>query len=365
MSILAYVGIDAHESSHSICVLESGSSAPVLRMKIDNDPDQIGRVFRKLSAKYDLRCCYEASSGGYVLQRQLDALGICCDVIAPSLIPKKPGDRIKTDNRDALNLAQLYRSDQLTVVSPPTPEQEAARRLTRMREQSVRDVVETKNQLNRFLGGLDRRYQKKSRWTQAHWKWLRGQTFDDDLNQFVFDELIGVLTFKLARLAEVERKVLELAASPAYKKMVDKLCCLKGVGLVTAMTLIAEIIDFDRFPSATALMSYLGLVPKENSSGNSRKQGGITKCGNAHCRRVLVEAAWKYARKPNLSATLKSRQQHQPATVVAHSWKAQTRLYKKFHSVAGRKPRAVAAVATARELIGFIWSIMTDRVTAA
>lgn len=357
MSIVAYVGIDAHDASLSICVLDPTNSDQPLRYKIANDPEEIRRTFGRLVTRFELRCCYEASSLGYVLQRQLTKMGVPCDVIAPSLIPKRPGDRIKTDRRDAFKLATLYKAGQLTVVHPPTPEQEAVRRVTRLREQIVREIVASKNELNRFLGSLGRSFPGKSRWTQAYWKWLGEQRFDAD-DQFVFDQMVALLQYKLSRLAEVDSRIERIAASDSYKELVGKLCCLRGFGLVTAMTLIAEVIDFHRFPTATALMSYLGLIPSEHSSGNSRRQGRITKCGNARCRRVLVEAAWKYSHKPALGAGLKLRQKEQPAAVVAHAWKAQNRLHHKFTSVSGRKPRPVAAVAVARELIGFVWAIM-------
>jgi transposase len=288
-------------------------------------------------------------------------MGIACDVIAPSLVPKKAGDRIKTDRRDALKLAENYRNGSLTAVHIPTVAEESARRVTRLREQFVRDLVESKNQLNRFLSGIGRRYPCKNRWTVAHWKWLDEQAFEGADN-FVYMKLVEVVKLKAKLVEEADRHVKMLAESPAYKEAVAKLCCLRGVGIITAMTLLTEIIDFNRFPSATALMVFLGLVPSENSSGNSHRRGGITKTGNAHCRRVLVEAAWKCRHKPALSSALKARQVGQPEAVIAHAWKAQLRLNKKFKSVASRKPQAVAVVATAREFIGFIWSIMTTTV---
>jgi transposase len=363
MTSIAYIGIDAHEETLAICVLGETGLDPINRFTVSNDPNEIRRAFNRLRSQYDLHCCYEASCCGYVLQRQLKGMSIACDVIAPSLVPKRPGDRVKTDRRDARKLAEHYRAGQLTVVHPPTLAEESARRVTRLREQIVRDVVESKNELNRFLSGIGRRFPGKKRWTQAYWKWLGEQDFDD-ADQYVFTELVAMVKFKVSRLEEVNRKVMELAGSPIYKDRVALLCCLRGIGPVTAMTLITEIIDFNRFPSARSLMVYLGLVTSENSSGNSQHKGGITKAGNAHCRRVLVEASWKNAHRPAVCKALKARQEGQPATVIAHSWKAQLRLNKKFKSVASRRPRPVAAVATARELVGFIWSIMTTPVAA-
>lgn len=363
MTSIAYVGIDSHEETLTVCVLGESGSEPISRFTVANEPSEIRRAFTRLHSQYDLRCCYEASCGGYVLQRQLKGMGIACDVIAPSMVPKCPGDRVKTDRRDARKLAGQYRNGDLKVVHPPSIQEESARRVTRLREQMVRDVVQSKNELNLFLNGIGRRFPGKRKWTLAHWKWLGEQGFDEP-DQYVFTELIAMVKFKVSRLKEVDRQVAELAGSPIYREPVAKLCCLRGVGLVTAMTLITEIIDFKRFPSPRSLMVYLGLVPSESSSGKTKRKGSITKAGNAHCRRVLVEAAWKYRCKPSICKALKDRQEGQPATVVAHSWKAQLRLNKKFKSVASRKPRPVAAVATARELVGFIWSIMTAPVAA-
>ena len=364
MSIVAYVGIDSHEKTLAICVLEQGCQDPAARTSLANDPEEIRKVFNRLRLKYDLRCCYEASCGGYVLQRQLTAMGIACDVIAPSQTPRTPGDRVKTDKRDALKLARLHQAGLLAIVHPPTQEQEALRRVTRLREQVLREVVQTKNETNRFLGGLGLRYAGRSRWTQVHWSWLESLPLGGS-DQFVLDHMLALLKFKLDRLADIDRRVAELARSEPYRSAVDKLCCLRGVGLVTAITLVAEILDFDRFPTATALMSYLGLVPKEASSGQTRRLGAITKTGNSHCRRVLVEAAWKYLGKPAVSKILKARQAGQPPEVIAHAWKAQVRLHKTFVGVSARRGRPKAVVATARELVGFVWAIMTDHMAPA
>jgi transposase len=222
----------------------------------------------------------------------------------------------------------------------------------------VRDVAEAKNLLGQFLRDNGLVFgDGKCRWTQKYWKWLRSLSFayPDD---FVFREYLGMLEFKISRLEETEREVIRWSQSQTYQAQVHKLCSLRGVGIVTAMTLVTEIIDFRRFKSASSLMCYLGLVPKESSSGKTQNRFAITKAGNARCRRVLVESAWKYAKKPASCAALKERQEGLPAGIVAHSWKAQQRLYKKYWSIASRKEKGKAIVAVARELVGFIWSIM-------
>jgi transposase len=223
----------------------------------------------------------------------------------------------------------------------------------------LRDVVEAKNLVRKFLTGHGRRYtQGKSYWTQAHWAWLRKQSFDFEHDNFAYRKLLGLLDFKKACLDEADRHIARLAQSEAFEEPVRRLCSLRGVGIVTAMTLITEVIDFRRFPKASSLMKFLGLVCRENSSGEQRNRSSITKTGNSRCRRVLVEAAWKYAHKPALPKALKERQEGLPGDIVAHSWAAQHRLYHKFWSIAKRKERAKAAVAVARELVGFIWAIM-------
>src|SRR5665213_1668454 len=358
MKSIAYVGNDAHKETHTICVLPAASSEPFKNQKYLADKKVILEVFRALAERYDLRCCYEASSCGYVLYRWLTELGVACQVVAPSMTPTRPGEHVKTDKRDALKLAKLYAAGQLTAIRAPSQVEESVRRLTRLREAVVRDVAEAKNLLGQFLRDHGRVFDGKCRWTQKYWKWLRTQSFAAPAN-FVFTEYLGLLEFKQGRLLEIEREVMRWAESQDYRPQVHRLCSLRGVATITAMTLVTEIIDFQRFTSASSLMCYLGLVPSENSSGKRQNRFAITKAGNARCRRVLVESAWKYAKRPSLCAALKERQQGLPAELVAHSWKAQQRLYKKYWSIASRKEKGKAIVAVARELVGFIWAIMT------
>lgn len=363
MKSIAYVGLDVHKGFIVSSSYAGSDTEPFDERKVPNEEASVRKHFRKLAGRYDLRCCYEASGCGYVLYRWLTELGIHCDVIAPSKIPVRPGDRIKTDQRDARKLARLYRSGELTVVRPPDPEDESVRALVRCRETMVREVVRSKNQVLKFLRLKGFVWRGGSNWTQKHLAWLRSLPVDG-VDALVLAEYMALLDYKSGRLKELDEQVAKIASSPCYQERVGKLCCLRGVSVQTAMVLISEVIDFARFASARNLMGYLGLVPGEQSSSDKRILLPITKAGNARCRRVLVEAAWHYRHQAGVSPALKKRQQGQPAAVVAHAMKAQHRLHKKFWRVAARRERPRAVVAVARELAGFVWAIMTDQTGA-
>lgn len=358
MKSIAYVGLDVHPETSTICILGEKSPLPIELVRVDTDRSKVIAALRPYAAKYDLHCCYEASSVGYVIHRWLKDVKIECAVIAPSLIPRRAGRRVKTDRIDALKLASLYRAGELTSVRVPTQEEESDRRLVRMRDQISKDVTETKVHINQFLKELGLVYRDGTRWTQRHWAWLGQQSFTGS-DKMVWDEYMAMLAYKMARLAEMDKAIAKLASTPKYAKDVRVLCCLRGVGILTAMVLLTEVVDFSRFPSAAKLMAYFGVVPSESSSGGTQRQGAITKTGNTHCRRVLIEAAHKYTRKPCLSKELRGRQEGQTAEVVAHCILAQHRLHKKYWSIASRKAPQKATVAVARELAGFIWAIMT------
>lgn len=362
MASIAYVGLDVHKDTISVCVMPAEGMIPIDQARLDADRVALLRCLARWQGQYELRCCYEASGCGYVVYRWLDKAGIACEVIAPSLIPKRSGRRVKTDRIDARKLACLYRAGELTAVRVPSPEEESARRLVRFYDVLSKEVAQTKNQLNKFLSAQGVEYSGKSRWTRGHWAWLRSLALTGP-DALVLSEYLGLLEYQTARRDAVDQAIAELAQTEPYREGVAKLSCLRGIRTLTAMVLLTEIGDFARFASPGALMSYLGLVPSEHSSGGKERQGSITKTGNTHGRRVIVEAAWKYAFKPLLSPQLKKRQVGQSASVVAHSWTAQHRLYKKYWSIAARKPPHKAAVAVARELIGFVWAIMTDHCT--
>lgn len=361
MKSIAHVGLDVHKDSIVAAVLPEGADKPVCERRLRNDSLELRKFILRWDGVYDLRCCYEASSCGYVIHRWLAGMSVACDVIAPSLVPKRPGDRVKTDRRDAVKLARLHRSGELTAVHVPTQQDEAVRSLVRCRETMNKEVQQSHHYILKFLSCRGIRYPGKSNWTDKHWRFLRALHFEGP-EKIVFEEYLALLEYKQYRLEELDRHIEEAAATETYRGMVGILRCLRGIDTLSAMVLVTEIMDFSRFGIARQMMSYLGLVPSEESSGSTRRQGGITKTGNSRCRRILIQTSWHYARKPSLSKKLKERQQGQSAQVVAHSWKAQQRLHKKFWGIALRKDKRTAVVAVARELVGFIWALMSGDV---
>jgi transposase len=330
---------------------------------IPNETSKIRKAFKKLTQRFGgLECCYEAGGCGYVLQRQLAEWGIECRVVAPSLIPKAPGDRVKTDRRDARKLAVLFWNDQLTFVHVPEKEEESVRALVRCREARVEDIKRVKHRLLKFLSTRGLFYREGVNWTQKHWRWLAGLKWEG-CDRIVFEQHRAQLEYHLEQLRELDREIEKLAFSDLYQEKVGRLRCLKGVDTVTAMTLVAEVGDFRRFATAPELMSYFGLVPSEHSSGGSVRRGGITKTGNKRARRVLVESSWHYRWNRGASRALQARRKGQPMPVIAHCQKAEKRLSKKFRELAERKDRRQATVAVARELTGFIWAVMQPEET--
>ncbi len=354
-----YVGLDVHLNSITAAVLEGDVQVPQV-ITLSGDLMQTRRLFRRLAKKGPVRACYEASGAGFVLQRVLSKDGFHCEVIAPSLIPRKPGDRRKTDRLDAVNLARLYRSGHLTPVHVPSPEQEALRRLIRLRYEYVCYITATKHRISGMLRNHGHVYREgKSTWTKTHRLWLAR----------LRDQLDGAMHTALAtelehlEYLETQRGVLDdeitrYAQAPPYRGNIEALCCLRGIKTLTAMTLLSEIGDVRRFHAPTALMAYFGLVPSERSSGERERRGPITKAGNSHCRRVLTEAAWNNRHRSGADLILNRRRQGQPPAVVAIAIKAQHRLYKKFWRLDHRKHRHVAITAVARELCGFVWAVL-------
>jgi transposase len=278
-------------------------------------------------------------------------------VVAPSLIPRKASDKVKTDRRDADQLARLFRAGELTAIRVPDQEDEAIRDLIRARHAAVDDLRKARHRLKGFLLRLGFRYTGKSSWNDAHKRYLSKLVMPQAAQQIVFQECIHAIDDASARLERLEAAV--LAALPDWKwaPVVRALMSLRGVQELTAMTLVAEVGDFSRFEDARSLMHFFGLTPSEHSSGGSRTQGGITKCGNAHCRRVLTEAAWQYRLKPKVSEAIQKRQEQQSKEARMIAWKAQVRLNTRFKQLAAKKKSVVAATAVARELAGFVWAI--------
>lgn len=357
MRSIVYLGMDVHQDFIELVGLGEKGNEVLYQGRVKNNYRDLKGYIGELSRVRELHCCYEASSCGYVVYRWLKEWGIECQVIAPSLMPRLPGDRQKTDKRDAFKLALWNRGEQLTTVHVPDSEQEEVRSLVRCREAASQDVVRARHRLLKFLQGRDLVYRGGRNWTQKHWRYLRGLEFAGSL-QVVYDEYVSQLEYRLLRLRELDRQIELVAVSEAFKDRVARLCCLRGIGVLTAMVLLTEVIDFKRFGRAGQLMSYIGVISSEHSSGNTIRKGPITKTGNRHCRTALIESAWHYRHKPALGVRLKNALENQSAEIGLISWKAQQRLYKKFWNVANRKGNNKAVVAVARELTGFIWAIM-------
>ena len=360
---ITFVGMDAHKVAIKLAVLLPGDSKPV-EWQLANEKAAVRRMVRKVQrlAPGEVRFCYEAGPCGYALQRWIQEAGAVCVVIAPSLIPRKPGDRIKTDRRDARKLAELYRAGLLTEVHPPTPEDEAVRDLCRAREDAHEDLVRCRHRLSKML--LRRGWiwnGSKRAWSQGHRLWLRSLRFEQVADQVVLDDYLLAIEQVEQRLRWLEQRIEEASHEPAYAEAVSALRCFRGIDTLTAMGLVAELHDFMRFDSPRGLMAFLGLVPSEFSSAESQRRGAITKAGNRHARRLLSEAAWHYRHRPNASS-LKRRRQGQPPEVVAIADTAMHRLHRRFNRLLAKgKPRPKAVVAVARELAGFVWAALHSK----
>jgi len=359
MSHTTFVGLDVHADSITAAILEADCDEPQV-LTLSGDLMKIRQLFRRLSDKAPVKGCYEASGAGFVLQRVLTKDGFHCDVIAPSLIPRRPGDHRKTDRLDAIMLAKLYRSGHLTPVNVPTEHLEALRRLLRLRTTYRCYSSSIKHRISGILRNHGHVFSgTKTAWTKKHFFWLANlaQTLEGPLQTALTMELEH-LEYMESRLSALDTE-LELASrSEQYRTKVEALCCLRGVKTLTAFTLLCEIDDIRRFASPTGLMAYFGLVPSEHSSGSVERRGPITKAGNNHARRLLVEAAWNNRHRVAAELILKRRRQGQPPAVVGIALKAQHRLYRKFIRLDSRKHRHVAITAVARELCGFVWAIL-------
>jgi transposase len=319
----------------------------------------IDKLIRKLQAKgAPLVFVYEAGPCGYWLYRYLTRQGLSCHVVAPSLIPRKPGDRVKTDRRDAVMLARRMRSGDLTAIYVPTIEDEAIRDVSRGREDAMRDLKATKYRLKAFLLRQDIRYEGRANWTAAHLRWLSEVVCPTPVQQIVFPEYVRAVTEQHERVQRLETELHEHVKTWRLYPVVEAIQALRGVQLTSAVILIAELGDLTRFDTPRKLMSYLGLTPSEYSSGERRRQGGITKAGNTHARRALVEGAWAYRYPAKVSRHLHLRLEKLPAEVQAIGWKAQVRLCKRYRRLIARGKHAnEVVVAIAREMAAFAWAI--------
>lgn len=352
------VGLDVHKDSIAVCCLQGDSQREETR-EIPNEPRAIQNLFKRLLSEGELRVCYEAGPYGYDVRRLLAKLGIACDVIAPAMIPRRPGDRIKTDRRDARKLARLHRAGELTAIRVPTEAEKAVRDLVRCREDIREDVPRQRHRLLKLLLRHGRIWREPKNWTSRHWAWLRAQRFEEASAQRTFDEYLAQLDFGIDRLRALDAEIAAVAEQEPWKPLVGRLRCLRGVDTLSAMTLLAEVQDFRRFRSPRELMSFLGLVPSIHASGASEYPGSITKSGNGHARRIFVEAAWHSRRRPMMAGRLRERAEGQPEPVHAEAMKAQHRLHLRYRRLVARgKPPHVAVVPVARELCGFVWALL-------
>jgi transposase len=330
---------------------------------IPNDPEAIHKLMKRLGPAEQLRVCYEAGPCGYTLYWQLTRLGIACSVVAPTLVPVKPGDRVKTDRRDAEKLARSFRSGDLTAVWVPDAAHEALRDLVRAREAAKKDQLRARHRLQKFLLRHGQRPPAGTKaWTEKYRRWLSTVRFATAAQEATRADYVAEVEHARERIGRLERALDEAvqAAPPAMRAIIDALQALRGIAQVAAVTIVAEVGRLSRFARPRQLMGYSGAVSSESSSGPRVRRGAITKTGNAHLRRIVVEAAWSYRHRPAIGPTLRQRQVGQSAVVTAIAWKAQERLHRRYQRLTARgKAKQQVVTAVARELLGFIWAIGT------
>lgn len=359
----AFIGLDVHKETIAIAVALPGRESPDYRGEIANTPKALRRWLERLNHEFGgavLLFCYEAGPCGYGLYRQLIAAGHDCDVVAPSMIPRKAGERIKTDRRDAIKLATFLRSGELTPVWVPGVEQEAMRDLTRARDDMKSQERKARQQLNAFVLRHGHHWPRgKSRWTKTHYNWLESIAFEQPYLQIVLQEYINAARAATQRVDDLTEQIHRVLPSWSMAPVVDALVALRGIDVLAATVLLAELGDISRFDSPKQLMAYLGLVPSEHSSGDRRRQGAITRTGNGHARRMLVECAWSYRFPARQTMHLKRKAQRASEPAKAIAWRAQKRLCGRYRQLtqAGKNVKLVC-VAIARELVGFIWDIV-------
>jgi transposase len=353
-----HLGLDVHKDTISVAILAPDRDGPDVE-RIAHDEASIRRLVGRLGDPRWLRACYEAGPTGYELARLLAGMGVRCEVIAPSLIPKAPGDKVKTDRRDCRRLARLYRAGELVAIRIPSVQEEAVRDLCRARADLVQDRTRARHRLSKFLLRHGRPWRGGSAWTLTHERWLLGQRFDEPALRATYGHYRAVLDARDAQLAAIDADLATWQDLPPFADAVHRLATYRGITRLGALTLASEVCDWRRFGRAAAFAGFCGLVPSEYSSGTSTRRGHITKCGNAHLRAQLVESAWAYQYRPAVGIELRSRQQGLDPAVVARAWAAQLRLCGRFRRLAARKDSTnVVVTAVARELAGFLWAEM-------
>lgn len=357
-----YVGLDVHKDSIEVSVADKGRGKSRRVGQIVHTAASVEKLIKKLSPDGEvLSFCYEAGPCGYELYRQIKRLGHECEVVAPSLIPKKAGNRVKTDKRDSDDLSRLHRAGELTAVWVPDTTQEAIRDLVRCREDIKGMQKQVRQQLNAMVLRLGYRYQGQSKWTQAYWRWLEKLKFNHPLQSITLQEYIDSVKHFDKRLKAIEEQMRQSLKQWSLAPVVEALMAMRGIRLVTAMGIMAELGDLSRFSKPTQLMAYLGLVPSEHSSGPKQSRGGITKTGNMHVRRLLIESAWCYRFAARKSAQIQRRAESCSEPVQEIAWKAQQRLCARYRYLQQRGLLPVKVVtAIARELCGFIWAIACE-----
>jgi transposase len=362
---IRFVGLDVHKETIAIAVADGALPAQVLST-IPHNFATLLKTLRRLGPPESIVCCYEAGPTGYGLYRQLRDAGYSCHVVAPSMVPVQSGCRIKTDRRDAVKLAHYLRSGDLTFIYVPDEVTESVRDLERARDDAKIAERVTRHHLSKFLLRHGRVYPGKTSWNPAHMTWIAQQVFELPAHRQVLADYREAVELAGARVARLTARMAEAVEGWDKAPLVKALQALRGIDLVSAVTLVAEVGDFRRFAKAGDLMAFVGLVPSEHSSGGRRRQGRITRTGNSHVRRIVVEAAWHYRRQPRMSKAIRLRNDRVSPGVRGIAWKAQKRLHGRLNRLLGRnKPACQAVVAVARELVGFIWAIAHEEVLLA
>jgi transposase len=355
-----FVGIDVAKLRNAVAIADAGRNGEIRYMgEFDASPESMTRLIRKLAAKHaKLHFCYEAGPTGYGLYRQIVALGHECIVVAPSLIPRRSGERVKTNRRDAQSLARLLRAGELTAVWVPDETHEAVRDLVRTRGMAVEDYRRKRQHVTAFLLRHGRSYDGKTSWRGRHKRWLDGQNFGHPAQRLAYQEMLNAVQATVERMDRLEAALIELVPDWTMAPVVAAFQAMRGVQFLTAVTMVAEAGDLRRFDHPRQLMAFLGLVPSERSTGETRRQGGITKTGNSSARKVLVEAAWTYRHSAGLGVDHQRRQKDLPEPVRDIAWKAQTRLCARFRRLLAKgKRNTVVVVTIAREIAAFLWAI--------